>query len=207
MSRARPFWSHSGNLSTTPVAIYLPNGWSQLKVVVDNASYGCLGPAYTAPSVADVNGITTLTLAGAPTSGTFSLAALAYDENEVETATINYNASAATIKTKLTDTGLFATGDITAAGGALDSAAVTLTWTGVYAVTVPPIRMRDNDLVGGSNAKVQVLTTTKPKGNGGYGYIINTEVWVADENGGKTERFLYLACQTGTSAYGVTAYS
>ncbi len=205
--RSRPFWSVTGSLTTSPSAIYLPSGWKQLKIDVSAPCFGKTASDYTPDAVTAVSGITTLTSAGGATGGDFSLAVFMADEIIAETTALTFDESAADVKTALIATNLFATGDITAAGGTLDATPITLTWTGVYAYTVPPIALMDNNLTGGSNASIQVRTTTAAAGNGGYGYIAaGTEVWSADSRGSAADRFLWLAGQSGAATYYVTAY-
>lgn len=206
---SRPFWSKTGALTTTPTVLFLPDGWGELKISVDALCLGQVGPSYTAPAVAAVNGITTISSAGVPTGGMFQLRVAPADSDIVAlTSALTFDESAADIKTALVATGLFASGDITAAGGALPTA-VTLTWTGVYAATVPPIEVvSPHALTGGTNPSVAARTTTNPAGNGKYGYLASgvQEVWSAAMFGSKINRFLYLAAVTGTANYYITAY-
>lgn len=202
---SRPFWSQSASLTTTPVVLYLPNGWRDLKVEVDALSYATVGSTYAAPAVASVNGVTTLTEVGGATSGTFTLKVFPGTDLETETAAIDFDATSAEVETALSDLDMFVGGDITNAGGALDSAAVTLTWTGVYAATVPPIVLGTNSLDAG---RIQIHVTTNPLGNGGYGYVEadSQEVWTADPTGNKRDRFLYIATVASTGTAHISAY-
>lgn len=207
-------WSRTGALTTTPSTILLPNGWTELKLLVDAQSYGQLGSAYTAPGVATVNGVTTISSGGGATGGTFKILVLprpatAYDGGNgyaAITAAIPYNETAANIKTALVNTGYFTSAGITAAGGALPTA-VTLTWTNSYAGTVPQLAVQSS-LTGGNNAAIRLATTTTPSGNGGYGYLEANaqEVWIADPNGSSTDRYLYLASVGASANYYITAY-
>ena len=204
--RSRAFWSKTAATSTTPVAVKLPVNWVELKLWVDVLSLAAIGTTLTAPAVTAVNGILTLSVRGTPTSGTFALAGR--DGNNVRTFTtagIAYNASAATIKTALTNTGVFASGDITAAGGALPTD-VTLTFTGSWAGVVPSIAPLNANMVGGS-VQIPNNTITAASGNGGYGYIENNtqEVWSNNEND-TTGGFLYIATTTGAGNYRITCY-
>lgn len=201
--RSLPFGSRTGVTSATPITVALPEDWSDVKVWVDVASYGGVGSAYAAPAVASVNGITTIRSLGVPTAGTFTITALPNTPASAVTVAIPYNETAANIKTALVNTGLFATGDITAAGGALP-ADVTLTWTGVYAGTVPPLYVTSS-VTGG---QITSLTTTKPVSNGGYAYLEATlqEMWERSDSGGAGSRFLYIATVTGAGNYRVSVY-
>jgi hypothetical protein len=205
--RIRPFWSREGALATTPVAVALPPDWTTLRLFVDIASYAQLSHLYTSPAVAAVNGVSTLSTDGVPTGGTFKLKVFPYWSDAVETSALTFDESAADVKTALVATGLFATGDITAAGGALPTA-ITLTWTGVWAATVPPVVVSSVALTGGANPSVALRTTTVPAGNGGYGYVEDGEVieWENDARGDARGRFLHLAAVTATGVYRVTAY-
>lgn len=206
MTRSSPFWGgRTGTTSTTPVAIYLPAGWREVKLWVDALSYAQLGTTYTAPAVADVNGVTTITSRGTPTAGTFKLTAFPNDATPFTTATIAYNDSAANVKTALiAGSTRFVTGDITAAGGALPTD-ITLTWTGVYATTVPFIVPSSVSVTGGD---ILVRTTTQPIAHGGYGYVAaNTqETWANDQFSGG-ESYLYVATVSGTGNYQITCYA
>jgi hypothetical protein len=204
MARSTPVWSRSVALTTTPVVVFLPEGWREVKLWVDALAYAQLGTTYVAPAVTDVSGITTISNSGSPSAGTFKLTVFPNDTETAETGTIAFDASAATIKTALTTTAKFAAGDITAGGGALPTA-VTLTWTGVYAVTVPKIIASSVSLTGGG---VLVRTTTQPLAHGGYGYVeANTqEVWVGDSYG-DTDAFLYVATVASTGTAHITCYA
>lgn len=207
MARSRPLWALTGALTTTPSVIHLPDNWREIKISVDALCYGQLGAAYAAPAVGATNGITTISSGGTPTGGTFRVRAYPGDSDLTAlTSALPYNESAANVKTAMVATGLFASGDITAAGGALPTD-ITLTWTGVYAATVPPIEIV-SAVTGGSNSRIYTRTTTVPDGNGGYGYLAaNTqEVWASDGFGSKVDRFLYLATVSGAATFYLTAY-
>ncbi len=204
--RARPFWSTTGTLSATPAVVYLPDNWKELKLDVTVPSLGQVGASYTAPAVGATNGVTTLTSYGGATSGDFTLIAFPANEIAAETTALTFDESAADVKTALVATNLFATGDITAAGGTLDATPITLTWTAVYAATVPPLILGDNGLLGGTNPIIQVRTTTVADGNGGYAYVSGSEIWTADPLGSRIDRFLYVASVTGSGSFFVSLY-
>lgn len=206
MSRSRPFWSNTNAITTTPQAIALPDGWSQLKVEVDTKSYGRLGAEYVPPSVSTVAGIYTIDSGGVPDDGTFLIRIYPFEGDLVETADIDFDATAAEIKTALTDTLLFATADITAGGGALPTT-VTLQFQGVFEGVFPMIELV-HDVSGGTNSQIRMRQTTLPVGNGGYGFLnANTqEFWEADPNGSKADRFLQIAALSGSGNVFVTAY-
>lgn len=195
-------WSSSGSLTTTPSTIYLPNGWKEIKVDVDAGCYGRTGSSYTAPSVAAVNGVTTIYSYGTPTAGTFVIRVFPAYGDVFTTSALTFDESAADVKTALiAGSTVFVTGDITAAGGALPTD-ITLTWTGAYAGTVPPIDVVSSVTPG----EIIARTTTQAAGNGGYGYIDSVEVWSSDRDGITQDRYLYLATVSGVGTYQVTAY-
>jgi hypothetical protein len=201
MTRSRPKWSRTGALTTTPVAIYLPNDWTELKILVDARCYGCLGAAYAAPAVAGVSPVITIRSLG----GTVQMRVNPQDNTgAVLSAATAYNASAATIKTNLVGTGLFASGDVTAAGGALPTD-VTLTFAGVYTGITPKLDVLNASITG--TGSITALVTTEGKGNGGYGYLEANvqEVWGSDESATDRDRFLYLASIGASANYFVTA--
>lgn len=96
------------------------------------------------------NEVQAVTVHGTPTYGAFTLA----NGTEV-TAAIPYNDTAVGLLNKLLDLTSFAPGDLASAGGALSSAAVSLTYGGAYAYADVPTLVVNDD---GLKAKV-VLTT------------------------------------------------
>jgi hypothetical protein len=219
MSRSRPFWSRTGALAVAPVAIALPDSWTQVLIKVDVQSFARVGKAYTPPAVANVNGVTTIRATGAQTGGTFQLLTVFQGQdyaNPARTAAIPYNETAANIKTALiasvqpgnpTAT-WYATGDSTAAGGPVGTADVTLTWTGVYTGVIPRLNIDSSGLTGPGPNRVDLLTTTQPAGNGGYGYIEGGTQMVIDTDGEgfSDDRYLYIASVAGTGTYFVSAF-
>lgn len=202
MARSAPFWSRTGVTSTTPAVVRLPSNWRQLKVSVDALSYAGIGTTYAAPAVATVNGITTISSLSTPTAGTFVIRVMDGGQVLATTAAIPYNETAANIKTALVATGYFASGDITAAGGALPTA-VTLTWTGVYAGVVPSIDVVSS-VTGGV---IQARTTTQSAGNGSYGYVAASSQEVWDSPGDTMPgQFFYVATVSGAGNYSISAY-
>lgn len=206
MSRSRPFWSRTGATAVTPAVVALPDGWSQIKLEVDTRSLAQVGADYVAPAVSATNAIFTISSAGTPDGGVFHAECWAGHPDMFVTADLDFDATAAEIKTALTDTLKFATGDISAAGGALPTD-VTLTFTGVWAAIAPPISIV-SEVTGGVNASINGRYTTLPDGNGNYIYVpANTqEIWVNDWRDGRGGRFLYIAAGTGTGNYYVSAY-
>lgn len=206
--RSRPIWAKTATgVTTTPVAIYIPEDAVTVRVVPSARCYVGIGRDYTPPAVSSTNGVTTITTAGTPTGGTFKLTMFPGTSESFETAALTYNESAADIKTALIAGSAYAvTGDITAAGGALPTA-VTLTWTGVYAGTVPPIIASSVALTGGTNPSIRVYTSTVPDGNGGYGYAETTGITFEREPGRAEERYVYVAAISSTVDYFLTAYA
>lgn len=208
--RSRPIWSRSVALTTSPATIYIPDDAREIAIQADAESYACLDGAYTAPAVSSVNGVITISSIGTPTGGTFKLRANPGSGADLATSALAYNISAANVKTALIALGIFATGDITAAGGALPTA-ITLTFTGVYAGTVPILVISDVDLTGGMNPSIRSRVTTLAAGNGGYGYVPADTVMVfnrtRDFRGARGDQFLHLATVSDTGTALVTAYS
>jgi hypothetical protein len=206
-------------LTTTPIAIALPDYWVQLQVKVDVQSFAKIGKAYTPPAVAAVNGVVTIRATGAQTGGAFQILTVFQGQdyaNPARTPAIPYNETAANIKTAMiasvqttnpTAT-WYATGDMTAAGGPVGTSDVTLTFTGVYAGTIPKLNLDSSGLTGPGPNRVDLLTTTQPAGNGGYGYIeAGATIIATDEQGYTNDRFLYLATVATTGTYFVSASS
>lgn len=119
------------------------------------------GETHTAGS----NELQTLTITGTPTGGTFTLTFTYFDpvDGQVKTQTtapIVYNAAASAVDTALEALTQIGAGQITAAGGPLPGAAVTITFTGTLANR--PIRaltVNTSALTGGTPAGAVVRTT------------------------------------------------
>lgn len=96
------------------------------------------------------NEVQAVTVYGTPTYGTFTLA----NGTEV-TAAIPYNDTSVGLLNKLLNLSSFAAGDLTASGGPLSTAAVSLTYGGAYAYAdVPTLIVNDDNL----KAKVEITT-------------------------------------------------
>lgn len=203
MARNRPIWSRTGSLTTTPTAIALPPDWTEIRLALDARCYVKFGKDYAAPAVSGASGVITIRSLGSPSGGTWQARINPQDgSGALLTAAIAYNASAATIKTAFVNTGLFASGDITAAGGALPTDA-TLTFGGVWAGALPRVEIV-NAVTGTNNPAISALITTLPSGNGGYGYgESGANVYASDLS--DKDRFLYLAAVATTANYFVTA--
>lgn len=196
-------------ITTSPVAVHIPDRVRYVQVVTTARAYVGLGQAYTAPAVATVNGITTISSAGTPTGGTFTITLFPGTDRAFTTSALTYNESAADIKTALIlGSTVAVTGDITAAGGALPTA-VTLTWTGVYAGTVPPLIV-NSAVTGGTNSRIIARTTTAPAQNGGYAYVeasTPTVLTRSRDRFGNESRYLYIASVSSTVDYFLTYYA
>ena len=208
-ARSRPVWSRTATgVTTTPVAIYIPDMVRKLIIVPTGRTFVQTGPLEAAPAVTAVNGITTIATYGTPTGGTFKLTAFPGQRNAQETSALTYDESAADIVTALAALTVFDTGDLTGGGGALPTA-VTLTWAGVYAAAVPPLIASSVALTGGANSSIRVWTSTAPLGNGGYGYAETTGMTITPSNDevGTADRFLYVAAVASTIDYFLTGYA
>lgn len=204
--RSKPFWSATGALAVAPVSVALPPDWTSLKIKTSVQALARTGRPYTPAAVATVPGVITIRSSGSPGSGTWQARIRPLNSDLIAlTAAIPYNETAANIKTAFINTGMFATGDIVAAGGALPTD-VTLTLQGVYTGVVPSI---DVNYAGLNQGRIDALLTTAPLGNGGYGYIEagTQDYWEENPNSDSFVRFLYLAAVTGTGTYWVTAYN
>jgi hypothetical protein len=136
------------------------DGWSGQKVlqkglllakITSGGDSGKVGPFQ--PSTG--NEVQTLTVTGTPAGGTFKLQL----PNVGVTATIAFNASAATVKTALET--LVGVGNVNTAGGALPGTPVTITFLGVYAgLNVQEILVVESALTGGATPAADVAITT-----------------------------------------------
>lgn len=207
---SQPFWSQSVAITATPSVLYLPSNVSEVMVHFDVAGLVAVGNTYAAPAVSSTNAITTISSSGTPTGGVFYVVVADAGTDRSLTTALTFDDSAADLKAALIaiSPAVFATGDITAAGGALPTA-ITLTWTGVYAATAPLLTIV-SEVTGGSNSKISARTTTQPIGNGGYGFVAAGMALAFDVNkdkrGDKPNRFLYLATLTGSGTVKVSAY-
>jgi hypothetical protein len=108
---------------------------------------------------APVNGtseVQTLTQTGSPTGGTFKLSFDGY-----ETASIAYDADAATIQAALEALPSIGTGGVTGGGGPLNTTPVTVTFAGnLGKKAVPLMTLSANALTGGTTPTVGIAETT-----------------------------------------------
>jgi phosphohistidine swiveling domain-containing protein len=115
--------------------------------------YGALGIKYV-KTPGGTNHVTTLTLTGAPTGGSFTLTYSAQT-----TAAIPYNATAAQIQSALEALSNIAEGEVDCNGGPLLTAPVTITWYGTLAgvITNPTVTP---SFTGGTSPLLTPTTTT-----------------------------------------------
>ncbi len=211
LTRSRPIWSRSVSLTTTPVAVALPDGAREISISSDAAAYAQLSGLYASPGVAIVPGVISLFSSGTPTGGTFKLKVNSGGGQEETTSALTYDESAADVDAALAALTAFEAADVTTAGGALPTA-ITMTFTGgVYVGVVPRLSVVESALTGGTNPQIVTRITTKPLGNGGYGYVPANTVMVynrtGDMRGAGGDQFLHLATIASTGTALVTAYS
>lgn len=100
--------------------------------------------------------VQTVTVTGTPTGGTFTLT---FDG--ATTAAIAFDAAAADVQSALEALANVEPGDVTATGGPLPGAAVTVTFTGFAGTNVPQMTADASGLTGGTDPDVVVATTTE----------------------------------------------
>ena len=113
----------------------------------------------TGPYVSEVQ---TLTMSGAPSAGTFTLAFMS-----VQTAPIAYNATSAAIQAALQSLPNIGSGGVTVSGGPLPTASVVITFAGANANAAQPLIMipaSGMQLTGGTSPALTNVRTTA--GNG-----------------------------------------
>lgn len=107
--------------------------------------------------VSAVNEVQTFEITGTPTGGTFSLTFRGQT-----TASIAYNASAATVKTRLAALSTIGgTANLTTSGGALPGTAVLVTFQGDLAGQDVDLITATSGLTGGTDPAITVTETTK----------------------------------------------
>lgn len=230
----RPLWKRTGTTSTTPAVVYVPAGVRQVKVWVDADSYVAFGGAYTAPAVAAVDEVYTITTDGTVADGFFTLV---FDGEE--TGALTFDESAADIVTALNALSNAASGDFVGAGGALPTA-VTLTAAQVYAGAgpLPELSVGQNRLYAavqqhlllGLSWNVTTPVANSPNVNvrrsthgtglnntaGGYAYMeedtqevfdLNKDPWVSQtQNRAGRARYFYVATVADTGNYRISGY-
>lgn len=127
-----------------------------LVVTIPTCVNGGYGGPITVSCNSPANEVQSLATSGTPTGGTISLTF----QGQTTTA-IAYNASAATVQAALLALSNLDSGEVTAAGGALGSAPVTLTFAGRYAgANVPKITVT-SALTGGTSPTAAITVTTQ----------------------------------------------
>jgi len=119
-------------------------------------------------AVQGTNEVTTLTQTGSPTGGTFTIT-----YGGQTTAGIAYNATAAQVQTALQALSTIGNGNVVCAGGPINSAAVTVTWSNALSgtdITAPTCT--STGLTGGTSPAVTPTTTTA----GVVGYVTSTKL-------------------------------
>lgn len=120
--------------------------------VCPNGAYGAQDEI-TCNTAADE--VQTITITGTPTGGTFPLTFLG------QTATVDFDATAAEVKTALDGLSNLEVSDTATAGGPLPGTPVTVTFQGRYAGgDVPTMGTSSDDLTGGTDPTVTVESTT-----------------------------------------------
>lgn len=125
------------------------------------------------PYTASTNEVQTATITGTPTGGTFKLSF-----RGAETASIAYNAAAATVQSALQALRTIGSGNVTVSGSA--GGPYTITFTGALAGhNVPLIVLSTNALTGGTTPTVGIVQTTAGVGYA-TGAIYNREAIALD---------------------------
>lgn len=127
-----------------------------LVVTVPTCVNGGYGGPITVTCNSPANEVQSLATTGTPTGGTITLTF----QGQTTTA-IAYNASAATVQAALLALSNLDSGEVTAAGGALGTAPVTLTFAGRYAGANVPKMTVTTALTGGTNPTAAITVTTE----------------------------------------------
>jgi hypothetical protein len=112
------------------------------------------------------NEVQVVTITGSPTGGTYTLASTLADD---PTATINYNATAATVKTKLE--AILGEGNVEVTGST--GGPYTVTYVGDLAEeNMPALTLDTNSLTGGTTPSVSITTGTAGGDDGNVGQTL-----------------------------------
>src|SRR5690242_6560030 len=101
LTRSRPIWSRSVSLTTTPVAVALPDGAREISIASDADAYAQLSGLYASPAVSTVAGVISLLSSGTPTGGTFKLRVNSGGGQEETTSALTFDESAADVDAAL----------------------------------------------------------------------------------------------------------
>jgi len=127
-----------------------------LVVTIPTCVNGGYGDAITVTCNAPANEVQSLATSGDPTGGTITITF-----NGQTTAPIDFDASAAEVQTAIVALSNVETGEVTAAGGPLGTAPVTLTFSGRYAGANVPRVTVTSSLTGGTDPSAAVTVTTE----------------------------------------------
>lgn len=127
-----------------------------LVVTIPTCVNGGYGGQITVTCNAPANEVQSLATSGSPTGGTVTLTF-----NGQSTAPIAYNAAASAVQSALEALDNVNAGEVTAAGGALGTAPVTLTFSGRYAGANVPKMTVTSALTGGTNPSAAITVTTE----------------------------------------------
>ena len=161
---------------TNPTNVYSSNNVYATNAIATNATgsnQDTTGFGFAIPSTASILGITvtvernasaccnavqTISVTGSPTGGTFKLNATPPGGSSTATASIAYNASAATVQTALVT--IFGSGNVTCTGGSLPATAVVCTFAGADAAQAITLMTKNSSsFTGGSSPNVSVANT------------------------------------------------
>ena len=162
-------WTNPGNVYTSN-SVYATN---VIAAGATGLNQDTTGFGFAVPSTATIEGITasvvrvssaccsavqSIAETGSPTGGTFKLNATPYGGSSTVSASIAYNASAATVQAALVT--IFGSGNVTCTGGALPTA-VSCTFAGSDAnEPITLMSLNTKSLTGGSSPNVTFATTT-----------------------------------------------
>lgn len=180
-----PRWTPAG-ISFQAQAVNSAYPKDTFLAVVDSAAAAV---TLSDPTSAGTNQVTTLTETGTPTGGTFKLTV-----GGQETSALNFNATAAEVKTALAALSTVGgAGNLDTAGGALDSAPITITWKAALMEQLVTVTVTSPALTGGT-APVVTPTISTP-------FVAATVRYVAVANSAKALRDLGRAkIVSGTNA-------
>ena len=128
-----------------------------LVVTIPICPSGAFGSQAAITCNTPANEVQSLATSGTPTGGTVTLTFQGQT-----TAPIAYNAAASAVQSALLALSNLDSGDLTAGGGALGTAPVTLTFAGRFAgADVPKVSVNPSGLTGGTNPSAAVTVTTE----------------------------------------------
>jgi len=189
----------SAQRSVTTAATLLsddPDALAEADVVLRNTD-GAASVFIGGPTITDSDGVDevqVVTISGAPTGGSFKLTFQGQ-----QTATIAYNAAAATVESALEALSNLAPADVAVAGSA--GGPYTVTFSGVFAHTDVGLMTADaTGLTGGTSPSVAVATTVEARYSPGFELVAG-----AVHGPLKGRGAIYAASATGTVRVDVLA--